>query len=249
MKDTKHIPRTRRKSLPSNDIDVVITHKSTWYQREENPGVEFWDVEALLGADGSAKVVIAMASFRRVDLQICTDFYIELDSISSDLGYIAAAISNSEELLTEHSIHVGGTSILIAEDVVVDRFWRGNGLGPALVFFVACKLRADGIFLTPVALGTRISASGVCVTDYEAPRPSPPAQKKVETAWRRAGFRRLVNDVVWTPTWRGGSGDGPERDVLARKTIKKIENLSNEPRANAWLKRRLRRQTGSTQAN
>lgn len=249
MKDKKKTPGTRVKSLPSNYVDVVIRHTGRSYNWEENPGIEFWDVEALLGPYKSATVVIATASLYRVDLQICTDIYVELDCISRDLGDIASAISDSEDRLTEHSIFVGGnSSILIAEDVVVDRFWRGNRLGPALVFFAADTLRADGIFLTPVALGTRISASGVCFTDYEAPRPGPPAQKKVETAWRRAGFRKLVNNVIWIPICHGYPGDGPNHGELARETMRKIENLSNEPRAKAWLKRRIRRQTGSTPA-
>ena len=236
----------RKKSLPANNLGVVIRHTGWWSNWDEYPGVEPWYVEALLGPDESATVVIATASFHRVDLQICTDFGLYLDCISRDLGEIASAINDTEDRLAEHSIIVGGnSSILIADDVVVDRFWRGNRLGPALVFFAADALRADGIFLTPVALGTRISASGVCFTDYEAPRPGLPAQKKVEAAWRRAGFRKLVNDVVWIPTWLDCSGNRPNHGALARERMRKIENLSNEPRAKTWLKRRIRRQTKS----
>jgi hypothetical protein len=246
MKDTKKIPRTRRKSLPSNYVDVVIGHTGNSYNWEENSGIESWRVEALLRPDKSATVVIATASLYRVDLQICTDIYCELDCISRDLGDIASAISDSEDRLTEHSIFVGAnSSILIATEVVVDKFWRGNRLGPALLFFAADTLRADGVFLTPVALSTRLDGSGVCFTDYEAPRPGPPAQKKLETAWRRAGFRKLVGGVVWIPTCHGYPGDGPNHSKLVRKTIRKIEMLSNEARAKAWLKRRIGRQTGS----
>jgi hypothetical protein len=218
---------------------------------EDHPGIEFWSVKALLRTDElSASVVIATASLCRVDLQLCTDLVFELDCIGYDLGVIASAIRDSEDRLNEYSIAIGlNSSILIAEDVVVDRFWRGNRLGPALVFYAADTLRADGIFLTPGALSTRLNASGVCVTNYNAPRPGPPAQKKVETAWRKAGFQKLVDDVVFIPTCHNCFGDGPDHGELARETITKIENLSNEPRAKAWLHRRARRQSGSAPAS
>ena len=236
-------------SFSSNHVDIVIKHAGGPCNWEGSPGITSWDVEVLLRPDRSAKAVVATASLWRVDLQLCTDIVYELDNISGDLGEIASAISDSEDRLQEHSIVAGyNSSILIAEDVVVDRFWRGNRLGPALIFFAADMLRADGIFLTPVALGTRLDAAGVCFTDYDAPRPGPLAQKKVVNAWRKAGFRKLAGDVVWIRTCDGYPGDGPNHGELARKTMTKIENLSNEPRAQAWLKRRIRRQTGITPA-
>lgn len=244
---------TPRKSLPSNYIDVEISHIASGW--DENPAIEFWHVEAAIGTSPhprnsfTPKIVIAKASLCRVDLQLCADFCSELDSISSDFGEIAFAIGESEDRLTEYSIVVGqNSSILVVEDVVVDRFWRGNRLGPALLFFAADTLRADGMFLTPVALGTRLDAQGVCVTDYEAPRPGPPGQKKVETAYRRAGFRKLAGDVLWIPTCHGYHGDGPDRSKLARKAIENVEILSNGTRARAWLKRRIGRRTRSTPA-
>ena len=236
-----------RLSFSSNYVDVVINHVGGPCNWEDSPGIRSWGVEVLLGPEKSAKAVIATASLWCVDLQLCTDIVYELDNISGDLGEIASAISNSEDRLQEHSIVAGyNSSILIAEDVVVDRFWRGNRLGPALVFFAADVLRADGIFLTPVALSTRLDAAGVCLTDYDAPRPGPLAQKKVVNAWKKAGFRKLAGDVVWIRTCDDYLGDGQNHGELARKTMTKIENLSNEPRAQAWLKRRIIRQTGIT---
>ena len=208
MKDAKNIPRTRRKNLPSNYINVVVGHTGRPHNWEDRPGIEFWNVEALLCPDKlSARIVIATASLWRVDLQLCTDIVFDLDNISSDLGVMASAISHSEDRLTEHSLVVGNnSSILIAEDVVVDRFWRGNRLGSALLFFAADTLRADGIFLTPVALGTRLDASGVCFTDYYAPDRPASAKKsgnRMEESWfPQAGRRcRMDSDMPWIRRW------------------------------------------------
>ena len=228
----------------SNHIDVEISHSRRW---DEDSGIESWYVEASIRSDDeSVKVVIATASLWRVDLQVCTEFCLELDNISCDLGEIASAMLESKDQLAEYSIVEGErSSILIAEDVAVDKFWRGIRLGPALLFFAAETMRPDGIFLTPVALGTRLDSLNVCVTDYGARRPGPAAQKKVETAWRRAGFRKLFGDVVWIPISHDCLGNGPNHRKLTRKAIKNIEIFANGPRARAWLKRRIRRHTGS----
>jgi hypothetical protein len=233
------IAKLRKPSVAANEIKVHLEHVGTptaW----DMPGVEFWSARASLTYDASPEAPpaeIASASLCCVGLDSCTDFYRELDSFSQDLGEIAAAITKSKDRLEKYSIAQDfNTTIMIAIDVVVDRFWRGNRLGPALVFFASDVLRADAVFLTPVALPTRLDSSGVCFTSYDARRPGPEAQKKVEAAWRKAGFRRLVADVVWLRTDRLRHGD------ISRKILTKIQTLSNLPPARAWWHRRTRRQ-------
>lgn len=242
---TKNLPQKLRNLRATNRVKISLRHIGSEYHWDQEAGIEFWHVEVFLSPDQTAEsLVIAEGSFYRVDLNVCVDLAYELDSISLDLCQIGAAVRDSEERLTEYSIAIGGnSSILIAEDVVVDRFWRGNRLGPALVFFAAETLRADGVFLSPVALGTRISASGMWFTDYEAPRPGPAAQKKVEAAWRRAGFRKLLDKVIWKPS-------GPNNMDLQLNHFKivrrMVENVSDERRVKAWLKRRIRRKAALT---
>jgi hypothetical protein len=242
MKDQPTKPRT---SWRKNHVDIKIQHTGNSHKWEDQPGIEPWGVEVLLNTGkGSAAVVIATAYVYRVDLRLCPDPVFELDNICGDLGMIADAIERSADRLNEYSIVTGyNSSILIAQDVVVDRFWRGNQLGPAILFFAADVLRADGIFLTPVALSTRLSPAGVCFSDYSAPRPGPPAQKKVRSAWKIAGFRKLVDEVVWIPISNDILAERPK--TVAGKTTATIERLSNEPSGKAWLQRRMRRQTGN----
>jgi hypothetical protein len=73
------------------------------------------------------------------------------------------------------------------------------GAGTQSLAFAADSLRADGVFLLPASLGTRLGAHGRYVSDYDLPRPGPAGQAKVEAAWHRAGFVPLADNVVWKP--------------------------------------------------
>jgi GNAT superfamily N-acetyltransferase len=236
---TSAIARVRKARFSANEIRVHLEHvgrPTTW----DMPGVELWSAWTSLTSDASPDpppAEIGRAILYRVDLARCTDFLWELGSFSQDLGEIAAAINKSEGRLEKYHIAPKqfGT-IIIAADVVVDKFWRGHRLGPALVFFAADALRANAVFLAPVARLTRLDASGVCFTTLGGRFPGPVAQRKVQAAWRRAGFRDLVDDVVWLRTTNPGNGD------TSRKILTKIETLSNLAPARAWWHRRTRRQ-------
>lgn len=126
--------------------------------------------------------------------------------------------------------------------MVVDKFWRGKRLGPSLVLYAAELLRTDAIFLTPFGLHTRLNAQGECYTDYWTPRPGPEVQKKVKQAWRNAGFIKLCDGVVWSPT---RLTDAPTDDKRLDKTLARFVALRDDAdsaRAKSWWWRRIARQ-------
>ena len=214
------------------DLESAVD-PTDWNNR---PGIEGWTAWLSLRYDGDptrSAATIARAYLYRVYLGASWDFVFDLDNMTYDLGYIAGAIREAEDRLIDHSIaeHMN-TTILIATDVVVDKVWRGHGLGPALVFHAADALRAEAVFGTPVALPTRLDRGGECVTDYELPRPRA-AQPKVERAWRKAGFRKLAGDVIWLPT-PYGYDQTPDHGALARHTITQVEDLALRPQMKAW---------------
>jgi len=246
VSDPSDPPRARRTALGTPALCIRFDHAISPFAWDDRPGIEFWSVRAeLTYADvpGRPAAVVATASLCRVDLNTCLELGYELDSIDYDLGIIASAIDESQRQLNDYSVHGGAnTTILITEDVVVDRFWRGNRFGPALVLYAAYLLRADVTFLNPVALGTRLDARGNCVSDYYIRRPGPLAQKKVEAAWRRAGFRKLADGVVWHPAPSNWT-ERPDDGAIARKTLRKLEVLADQPSAKAWWRRRTANQT------
>jgi len=239
-------PQARGTALGSPKLRIRFDHAISPYAWDDQPGIEFWSVRAELtygNVPGEPAAVVATASLCRVDLNLCLELGYELDSIDCDLGIIASAIDESQRKLIDYSIWGGAnTTILIAEDVVVDRFWRGNRFGPALVLYAAYLLRADATFLNPVALGTTLDARGTCVSNYSILRPGPEAQKKVEAAWRRAGFRKLADGIVWHPA-PFDSIEQTDDGAAARKALRKLEVLAEQPSAKAWWRRRTARQT------
>jgi len=203
------------------------------------PGIEYWSLTLTLTyADssiaGPPSVTVAHASLYRVDTNLCWNIS-DLDYLSDDLGVIAGAIVTSSKRLEEWFL----STILIADIVVVDKFWRGKRLGPALVLFAADLLRADASFLIPVALRTPRDASGEYGAVYDLPRPGPEAQAKVRAAWRRAGFQKLANGVVWAPTT-------PDKGAAARARLIRLERKdAEEDAAKRWWRRRARRQVAA----
>ncbi len=133
------------------------------------------------------------------------------------------------------------TSYLIADLGLVDKHWRGRRAGPALLFFAAEILRVDAIFLKPGALVTHLNKAGRVSTDYAVPRPGPDAQKKVRKAWRRAGFTKLTDGVVWRV---------PPQDcgIAARAVLEEIQHEANTAKGRAWWLRRVNRAAAATSA-
>jgi GNAT superfamily N-acetyltransferase len=226
---------------------VVRLENETWPSRWElNPGIEFWSCDISLTYDGTRnqpQAPVARGGFTVVAPNRTEDLIGDLDYISYDHGVVAGAILGAEEVLANCSIYQGADStFLIADDVAVDTFWRGQGIGPALVLHAAYSLRVNAVFLQPAALRTRIGPDGACTTDYDAPRAGPAAQKKVEQAWRRVGFRKLGEGVVWLDTMQA-TGYDRNIGVEAAATLTKAEAGANDARSGAWWRRRIKRLT------
>ncbi len=230
--------RPARRRLRSPSLELAVRHRSESSWWEEYPGIETWEFSAHLTYSLSGdlpSVFVARAAMCRVDCMQC-DFG-DLDMISPDLGVIASAIYERAELMADHGIVEGSAGVLmIAADVVVHRFWRGHRIGPALVLQAADMFAANGVLLIPAALATRIGDTGECCTAYDLPRKGPAALSKVKTAWRRAGFRKLYDDVMWRPRPTGG-GEKTDGSV-ARSYFRALEELATEPRAKAWWRHR-----------
>ena len=186
-------------------------------------------------------LVIATAALARADFPFCEGGVTSTFTYaSSDLAVIGDAITEGAAKLDRSWVGEWTSSRgIVALDVVVDRFWRGNGIGPALVWFAADALVADVMFLLPSALPTRVEPDGVCRSDSYLRRPGPDAPKKVRQAWRRAGFRNLHDGVMWLPTNDGMTTVGHcER---ARERLAAVQQLATQPRFKAWFRRRLAR--------
>ena len=203
-------------------LSVVAQHRGTTYSWSEEPGIEHWTVELLLsgkmpGSQEDRSVIIAAAEIWRIDNNLCLDQVFELDCISNDLAAVGDAIDSSKATMSALSLAEGmNSSYAIADLVLVDKHWRGRRIGPALVFFAADLLKVDAVFLQPVALTTFLTPDGRVDTDYSVPRPGAAAQNKVRKAWRRAGFRKLADGVVWTIATADRGGSGPRRARTAR---------------------------------
>ncbi len=225
-------------------LSVTVEQESSPHAWDADPGVDFWTltVELRYPARRSAapprRVTVAMASLYRVHLAEHFDLFWALDNISMDLGIIASAIVGSKRMAARGIVEGAFLDILIAIDVVVDPFWRGGGLGPSTVLHAADLVRADAVFLEPVALATLIDDQGRCRTSYSRRRPGPTAQAKVEQAWRAAGFRAVRNGVVWAPA-------EPDRVAAARRTLEAAEDLGGRPQSREWARRRDRRRSTS----
>ena len=210
--------------------------------------IEVWYVSLDLSYRGTRKAQrrtksvrpqrIASASLLRTNLDRNPEFAIELNELSADLGVIGFAIEYSRDLDGYLTTDVGAyPDILVASGVVVDGFWRGGQVGPALVFLAAELLRADAVFVLPEAIATRIGDDGQCQMNHEAPRPKRSAQAKVRSSWRRAGFRPLAEGVLWTPT--------TGRQIAKAHThLALVEQAARTADARAWWRRRVRRGTG-----
>jgi hypothetical protein len=233
--------RRRRSTIDAPDIRFESRSVGTPYSLAENPGIEFWHFSLTVDFDrwgrreGSYDARIASASLCRVNTNLCLEIGYELDNISYDLGMIGSAVEECEQKLSDWSVRGGGNGdFVIAQDVVVDGYWRGGRLGPSLTLLATDLLRADTLFLVPAALRTRLNPLGICRSCYDPPRPGPEAQKKVEKAWRSAGLRILKDGVVWSPL-------SDSRVTKARLRIERINDDIDIAKAHNWWRRKRAR--------
>lgn len=223
---------------------IRLEHSSSPICWEEDPCVDKWRARLWLDlqdrtTEQMPPVVLATASLVGLDTHLCDGLSESLNYMSPDLGIIGSAIDKSSTKLSNWGIAEGMNSrILIAADVVVDKYWRGLRLGPSLVFLGAALLGADAVFLSPVALPTRLSTEGVCHSDYYMRRDGAVAQRRVESSWRRAGFRRLRDGVVWAE-------NSDDKAAAARKCVTELETVAMTAHARAWWRRRSQRRAAA----
>lgn len=221
-------------------VQIAVQHRTRPFLWDEYAGIEWWRATLELSFDGrslpagTGSVAIATAWLVRVDTNLCRDLPGELDMIAQDLASIGTAIDDSLDKLGDWGIHSGMNSdIVLAQDVVVDKYWRGARLGPALTLVAASALRADALFLIPVALPTRVGHDGVCRARYDLPRGGPEADHKVTKAWRRAGLRSLRYGVLWSLM-----ADTYVED--AHRRIRHVEDVLGLAPVRDWCRRRAR---------
>lgn len=223
-------------------MTVSVEHTASPVAWQEHPGVEWWSASLWLSFDEASQALVARSFHTRIDNNQCLDLFHELDSVDYELGVIAGAIDRSPSRLLAHSIAGGmNTSFVTVDSIVVDKYWRGQRLGPSLVHLLADLLRADAVFLIPSALGTRLNASGECYADPALPRGGSEANAKVRECWKRAGFRKLTEDVMWhAPSWKDGAF---RESAWAKTVISQVEESANTAQARGWWRRRVARRT------
>lgn len=221
--------------LPS--IDLTLEHCTA--SGDEFPDVCRWSAILELDYDDrTARELPAaiIATSRLVVLNTLDAELFDLAEISSDMSELATAIDESDAL----SDFGNDLQIALVEDVAVDPWWRGGGLGPALALTAARRLGADAVFLAPHALPTRL-VDGVCCSDYELPRAGPAAQRKVEAAYRSAGFQNLAPHAMWL-----NGTDDPFVFRRAAERMARAEKPARTPAARSWYLRRARRRASES---
>lgn len=176
---------------PEVDLSFTVrlsTEVSPW-SMIEHPGLERWNLELRVedcgpGADRWA--VAAEVNMFRADLRESPDFVYSVCETAFGLEQVAHDI---DQCSREHD------QVLMVRMAVVDPFWRGRGLGPALVWQAARRLECPFVALEPSAFNTRVVAGRCELTDWE-PSPNDMAREKVRQSWRRAGFQPLTG-TTW----------------------------------------------------
>lgn len=215
-------------------LGLEIRHATSPGYMDDNI-VECW--VAIASAEcGSDTVQIGSAVIYRMENGRTFEPSFELDNISYDLGVIAEAVYLHDNPLTDDEIWPGANyTLLVADRVALDPAWRGRGLGPALVIWAAELLRGDGIFLKPVPVRTARTPSGEIYLDYDRPRGGSDAKTKVIRAWRRAGFKKLAQDVMWRDVHFDADS------VKALRTFERFEKDLQTSHGLAWFRRQLGR--------
>ena len=246
---TLPVAKPRRKAT-NGSVRVNLTHYAGTSRFTHHPGEEFWYIELTLDYSTDipgpqpAPALIARAKLLRVRCLHIEEIHVDLDQISADMGTTGFAVEvSSRGKLADYSMHVGAHStFLVAIDVVVDPFWRGRRLGPALVAVASGLLDADITVLTPFGLKSRLDANGEVYNDYYLPRPGPDVQAKVKKAWRTAGFRPLYDGVVWQGHDIPEGHSFNKRIKAARDRLAKLDNQVDNAATRAWWWRRVDRQ-------
>ena len=190
----------------------------------------------------SSRVIIASARLRLITALNCEDLVRELDELSRDDGLIGAALLEDPDLFAEDqqdALEWTG-SLVIADVVVVDEYWRGANLGPRLAVYLARRMDpVAGMFLLATPLRTYVDAYGRCRATWEFPRPSQ-AMDKVQDAWRKLCFRNFDEDYefgiyeVMALPW----GELPL--ITSEALLAPVEEAAATARVEAWHRRRAK---------
>lgn len=176
------------------------------------------------------------------------DWWVALDDISSDVSYPGFAFRQSLGIYG-HESPVSGYQqrLLIVHDLVVDTYWRGSGVGPAVVHHAAATLGCEISLLIPVVLATKVDRDGTPYSSYTAPRDLA-ALPKVVRAYRRGGFVKLHH-------LEAGEADADGRVVMyalteeclakADKRLAYAEQVAALPAARSWYLRRARQRSAA----
>lgn len=166
----------------------------------------------------------------RPDLDIA-EWMIEMTWQSLDFVNIENVLLDEEARAEPRfSMTMDPECIIIAHVVSIDPYWRGAGIGPAVLREIAHEYQACYIFLEPHAFAVRLNDSGEPDCDFDAPR-SEYADRRVRKAWRRAGY---------TPVGRGVWMNYCDLDGLcaAQDVTNQFDRTMNKPAARAWLAQR-----------
>lgn len=215
----------------SSTVECSIEH--AFGVNGELPEHRRWRVQLTLEYDGEGSAALPAAVVAHARLVIVNDVDSELGllgEISREMSDIAEAIEESEEVYAMG----GNNQFVLVEDLVVDPYWRGGGLGPALVLTAARRLGADAIFLAPHALPTVI-IDGVCYSDYEGRRPGEAAQRRVAEAYAAAGFSELRSGTWWLH-----AVESDLRFLAALRPLQRAEKAAGTADARSWYLRRAR---------
>jgi GNAT superfamily N-acetyltransferase len=173
---------------------LLSTEVSPW-SMIEHPGLERWSVELHVedcAASADRWAVAAELEMVRADLQEARSFGYSVCETAFGLEQVVEDIQQSG---------VEPKRVLLVRMAVVDDFWRGRGLGPALVWQTARRLHCSFVALEPAAFDSSVLA-GQCVVTDRVPSADRHAQERVRQAWQCGGFQPLT-----TTTWFANPDD------------------------------------------
>ncbi len=158
------------------------------------------------GGKAATEITIASASCVILHAIGMTDAMCEVDD---ELAAI------SDELQASGRFPYGG-SFLHVSDLTVDPYWRGGGLGPALVSFIAADCMVEAATLLPAPI--RTARAGTDLTSRHYRGATAADRSAVAEAWQRAGFAR-IDDVPPDPDDDVDASDGP-REPSSRYLVR-----------------------------
>ena len=162
-----------------------------------------------------------------------SEWMIEMSWISQDFSNIVDVLLFERER-DEPRFSIYGEpddAIIVAHVVSLDPFWRGAGIGPAMVRQVAHEFQAEMAVLEPHPIAVRLNEDGEPDCDFENTRATDYARAKVRRAWRRAGYRP-VGKGVWI------SDCSLETLFSADDLVADFDRAMNKPGVLDWLAQR-----------